>query len=240
MNDAVVASKVLLSSAAINKVLYIDIDIHHGDGVETAFLYSNSVATLSLHLCEPGFYPNTSRRLFATQGTTKQSAIRISLHRGMQDNLYTATFMRATTSLYTHHRPDAIILQCGVDGICNDPLGGFNLTNESFVKCTAHVLSLNKPTLILGGGGYNPANAARVWADVLETCIQARVQENEQRPTQSFVRTSRDIPLVDDFFDRYGPFFARDISPSHLKNENTVDEVHDLLDQIDSQLQHIR
>lgn len=210
-------------------------DIHHGDGVETAFLYSKSVTTLSLHLCEPGFYPNTNRELFATGGLARLGAIRIPLRRGMQDSLYTTTFTHITTSLFKHHQPDAIILQCGVDGICGDPLGGFNLTNASFIQCTTHVLSLNKPTLILGGGGYNPANAARVWADVLETCIHSRLEENE-RPTPSHAYASRDIPLTDDFFERYGPSFSRDISSQHLKDENTPQELRDLLQQIDSQL----
>ncbi len=55
------------------------------------------------------------------------------------------------------------MVQCGADCLANDPLGGFNLSPRGIAHCINKVIKLNKPTLILGGGGYNLANAARLW-----------------------------------------------------------------------------
>lgn len=211
-------------------------DVHHGDGVESAFLFTNTVATMSLHLCEPGFYPNTTRQIFPAQGKTRNAAVRVPLRRGIDDNMYTKTFVKTTETVYKFHNPEVIVLQCGVDGVCGDPLGGFNLTGRAYNSCVRHVLSYQKPTLILGGGGYHPANAARVWADVLECCVTEARGGPAENAAESALRNARDIPISDEYFESYGPSFSRDIRPQSLKNENTIEELNDITAQIAEQL----
>ena len=79
--------------------------------------------------------------------------------------LFTSVLSRAT-SLY---RPDAVVCQCGADCLSGDPLGGFNLSSRGLADCVSLVLELDKPTVLLGGGGYNKTSAAIAW-----TAITAR------------------------------------------------------------------
>lgn len=64
-------------------------------------------------------------------------------------------------------RPEAVVCQCGADGLVNDPLGTFNLTPTAYVSCARKLRSYGLPTLLLGGGGYNKPNAARCFVAVL-------------------------------------------------------------------------
>lgn len=217
-------------------MLYVDIDVHHGDGVENAFLFTNAIATLSLHLSETGFYPNTPRKVFAVKSNTKTTAIRIPLRRGIDNDMYVRTFTSCVDKLYQHYHPDAIVLQCGVDGASGDPLGGFNLTGRAYVECVEKTLSYNKPTLILGGGGYNAPNAARIWTDVLECCIERHrmsMRPPEERKHPGCAKTKRDISLADEFFDQYGPTFSRDVEAQRIPNTNSEEEIQSLIQQLE-------
>lgn len=233
VNDIVVACRLLLSASNISKVLYIDLDVHHGDGVETAFLHTSDVTTVSLHLAEPGFYPTTGYSLFPAKLISKHSAICIPLRRGIIDSQYIKLFKSISTLVQQNCQAHAIIVQCGVDGLAGDELGGFNLTGQAFVQCIRHVLQFRKPTLVLGGGGYIPENAARVWADVLECCIE----ENEKWiGADGFARTGRDVPMNDDYFTRYGPKYWRDVAQKRMNNENSDDELQKLIDRVEKGL----
>lgn len=74
-------------------------------------------------------------------------------------------------------RPEAIVFQCGADGLASDPLGTFNLTLESYLKSVRLVSSLRLPLLVLGGGGYAAANAARCFAGVTAALLQRRLPQ---------------------------------------------------------------
>ena len=67
------------------------------------------------------------------------------------------------------YNPDAVVLQCGADCLSGDPLGGFNLSSAGLADCAGLVLDLGRPTMLLGGGGYNGTSAAIAW-----TMITAR------------------------------------------------------------------
>ena len=64
-------------------------------------------------------------------------------------------------------RPEAIVCQCGADGLAGDPLGTFNLTPSAYTRCLTTLRDLQLPLLVLGGGGYHKANAARCFAAIL-------------------------------------------------------------------------
>ncbi|CAN8063836.1 unnamed protein product [Agarophyton chilense] len=219
LNDVVVACKVLLSHPGISSILYIDIDIHHGDGVEESFLYDDAVTTVSFHLAETGFYPGTGHEIIPTEGPESCGAIRIPLRRGIGNEAYVKIFGNVISTVMGHRPSDVLVLQCGCDSVAGDPLGGFNLTGNAYTACVKRLLGFNIPLLILGGGGYGLANAARVWTDVLQTCIEHVTETNGEQGGQ--LRFTRDIPLHDDYFDLYGPTFTRDIKPLSMKDENT-------------------
>ncbi|KAI0565709.1 Histone deacetylase [Gracilaria domingensis] len=132
LNDAVVACKVLLSHPGISNILYIDIDVHHGDGVEESFLYDEAVTTVSFHLAEKGFYPGTGHDVLPCQTPANHSALRVPLRRGIRNETYVALFNNVISTVYTYRQPNVFVLQCGCDGVAGDPLGGFNLTGEAY------------------------------------------------------------------------------------------------------------
>ena len=109
--------------------------------------------------------------------------------------------------------PDAIVCQCGADALSGDPLGGFNLTQDSYLQCVLDILATNKPTIFLGGGGYVNANAAKLWTQLTAACCN-RTQEIPD-----------DIPDSDEYFLEYGPSFEFKIMPGQRKNKNTAADI---------------
>lgn len=228
MNDAIAACKTLLESERVDKVLYVDIDVHHGDGVEQSFLYTDSVITLSIHLSERGFYPNTSRDLFGKkQGAFKTDAIRVPLRRGIGDERYVQVFQKVLHVVKMHKKFDVIVLQCGCDGVGNDPLGGLNLTTSAYVSCTKALLELDKGLLILGGGGYVAVNAAKVWTEVLECCVDWMGTGGKDGKIS--VEKSSAVSLDDEFFDCYQPSFSRVIRRSEMQDKNEERELNEIV-----------
>lgn len=166
VNDIVLAILSLMGS--FSKVLYIDIDIHHGDGVEEAFYYTDKVFCVSFHHYAPGFYPGTGRITQVGAGKGKYYTVNVPLKAGIGDAAYVELFTQVVSGIVTRYSPQAVVLQCGVDGLVGDPLGGFNLTLRGLGECVRTVRDLCRgradvPLLVLGGGGYNSTNAARAF-----------------------------------------------------------------------------
>jgi acetoin utilization deacetylase AcuC-like enzyme len=149
-NDIVLA--ILELGKRFERILYIDIDIHHGDGVQEAFYCSSAVFTLSLHKHGPGFFPGTGALQEVGFGPGKNYALNVPLKDGMDDETYLAVFSDVARAVRLAFKPDAVVLQCGCDGLAGDPLGGWNLTQRSFEGCVRLVRGWSLPLLILGGG----------------------------------------------------------------------------------------
>jgi acetoin utilization deacetylase AcuC-like enzyme len=101
---------ILKLSRAFGKVLYIDVDIHHGDGVEEAFYYSREVITLSFHQYEPGFFPGTGKLTDVGAGKAKNHTINVPLREGITDAEYVPLFERIVQELDTKWRPSCIVM----------------------------------------------------------------------------------------------------------------------------------
>ena len=97
----------------------------------------------------------------------------------------------AVSPVLAAFRPDAVVCQCGADGLAGDPLGTFSLTPAGLGRCLTRLLAARRPTLLLGGGGYHPANVARCWA--LLTATVLRRQLPSDIPDHQ-VRVGHDIP----------------------------------------------
>jgi len=160
----------------LKKIMYIDLDLHHGDGVAEAFEDSPNVLTLSLHLWSRGFYPSTPQGALAYSGPSEPSpahctSLNVAVpHSGLGD----ANLLRLVDScmrpIFNAHQPQALVVQCGLDGLAGDPCREFNLSLSGYGAAVEEILSWTAtqegrlPVLLLGGGGYNHANAARGWA----------------------------------------------------------------------------
>ncbi len=146
------------------RVLYIDIDIHHGDGVQEAFYNSNRVMTVSFHKYGNDFFPCTGNIDEIGTGLGKHFSLNVPLQDGIDDSGYVALFKSVMEPCITTFRPSSIVLQCGADSLGLDRLGCFNLSIAAHGECVQFIKSFGLPLLVLGGGGYTIRNVARCWA----------------------------------------------------------------------------
>ncbi|KIY65790.1 hypothetical protein CYLTODRAFT_424035 [Cylindrobasidium torrendii FP15055 ss-10] len=171
-NDIVLAILELLRYHP--RVLYIDIDIHHGDGVEFAFYDSDRVMTVSFHKYTGEFFPGTGKLDDNGVGKGKNFCLNVPLLDGIDNDMYLTIFRAVIGDTVATFAPSAIVLQCGADSLGLDRLGAFNLSIATHGECVNFVRSFNVPLLVLGGGGYTIKNVSRCWT--YETSVLAGVQ----------------------------------------------------------------
>lgn len=153
------------------RVLYVDIDAHHADGVEAAFVDDPDVLTLSLHMDTRYAYPFRGGRC-EDCGSKKSgyATINVPLPEGTTDDEYRLVFDAVWERAVARFQADAIVLQAGADPLFADPLGKLRLTTQGFLALAQRVLdaaprhSDGTPRLFAtGGGGYHPLLVARAW-----------------------------------------------------------------------------
>ncbi|XP_023345819.1 histone deacetylase 3 isoform X2 [Eurytemora carolleeae] len=169
INDIVIGILELLKYH--KRVLYIDIDIHHGDGVQEAFYLSDRVMTVSFHKYGNNFFPGTGDMFEIGADNGKYYSINVPLKEGMDDLSYELVFTPIMDNVISYFRPEAIVLQCGADSLANDRLGCFNLSIKGHGRCLEQVKKYNLPLMVLGGGGYTVRNVARCWAYETGLCV---------------------------------------------------------------------
>uniref|UniRef100_A0A0E0DDT3 histone deacetylase n=1 Tax=Oryza meridionalis TaxID=40149 RepID=A0A0E0DDT3_9ORYZ len=181
INDLVLGILELLKYHA--RVLYIDIDVHHGDGVEEAFYFTDRVMTVSFHKYGDFFFPGTGDIKDIGEREGKYYAINIPLKDGIDDSSFTRLFKTVIAKVVETYLPGAIVLQCGADSLARDRLGCFNLSIEGHAECVKFVKKFNIPLLVTGGGGYTKENVARCWAVetgvLLDTELPNEIPDNE-------------------------------------------------------------
>lgn len=187
------------------RVLYIDIDVHHGDGVEEAFYTTDRVMTVSFHKYGE-YFPGTGELRDIGVGAGKHYAVNFPLRDGITDVTYKSVFEPVIGKVMEWYRPDAVVLQCGADSLSGDRLGCFNLSMKGHANCVAYVKSFNLPTLVLGGGGYTMRNVARAWT--YETGILVGKEVGPQLP-------------YSDFYEYFAPDYELNVRPSNMENLNT-------------------
>ena len=214
VNDCVLAILELLKQH--QRVLYIDIDIHHGDGVEEAFYTTNRVMTASFHKFGE-YFPGTGDVKDKGHGKGENYAINVPLHDGMDDDSFKTVFRPVISSIMERFQPTAIVLQCGADSLSGDRLGCFNLSLRGHADCVAFVKSFNIPTLVLGGGGYTLRNVPRLWA--YETAVLLDTPVKDTLP-------------YNDYFEYYGPDYRLHLPVSNMQNLNTPRYIDDMKNQV--------
>jgi histone deacetylase 1/2 len=184
--------------------LYIDIDIHHGDGVEEAFYTTDRVLTVSFHKFGE-YFPGTGDVKDVGANAGKYYSVNFPLKDGINDESYASIFKPVIGQIMQLYQPSAIVLQCGADSLCGDRLGCFNLTIKGHAECVSFVLKQKLPTLILGGGGYTIRNVSRCWT------YETAVVLNEE--------ISDDLPY-NDYYEYYGPDYKLHYASSAMENLN--------------------
>jgi acetoin utilization protein AcuC len=156
-NDPVFAIKRFLDRGR-PRVMYVDLDAHHGDGVEAAFVDDERVMTVSIH--EENRWPYSGHVGDRGNGGARNLPVPAALNDSELDYLVD----HALLPLAAAHEPDALVICCGADCLAGDPLSGMMLSNGALWSAVAALLDLAQPTVVLGGGGYNPWTVARYWA----------------------------------------------------------------------------
>jgi len=175
VNDIVLAILELLKYH--QRVLYIDIDVHHGDGVEEAFYTTNRVMTVSFHRYGD-FFPGTGDIKDMGEYEGKGYAVNVPLLNGLDDDSFVEIYKNIMEAVRQRFRPDVVVLQCGADSLAHDKLGTYNTTLRGHGACVKLTKSWNLPLLVLGGGGYTIKNVARCWAYETGICLDTELDNN--------------------------------------------------------------
>lgn len=162
INDNALACAVLAEAG--KRVLYLDIDVHNGDGVAHAFYDRSDVMTLSLHENPRTLFPGTGFEDEIGEGEGRGFCVNVPLPVGTFDQAYLYAFETAAIPLIRAYNPDVIVLELGVDALSGDPMAHLQLTNNVYVEVINHLLRFDKPILATGGGGYHMENTVRAWA----------------------------------------------------------------------------
>ncbi|EAS33504.3 histone deacetylase RPD3 [Coccidioides immitis RS] len=198
------------------RVLYVDIDVHHGDGVEEAFYTTDRVMTVSFHKYGE-YFPGTGELRDIGVGAGRYYAVNVPLRDGINDISYKGIFEPVIKNVMEWYRPEAVVLQCGGDSLSGDRLGCFNLSMRGHANCVKYVKSFGLPTMILGGGGYTMRNVARTWA------FETGLLVGEQLPTE--------LPY-NDYYEYFSPDYELDVRPSNMDNNNSREYIDRIRKQV--------
>jgi len=158
-NDPVLGLLRLLDHG-LERILYVDIDAHHGDGVEAAFIADARVLTISVH--EAGRWPRSGPVDERGAGHARN----LPVPPGFNDSEMDYLLHEAILPLAEAYRPQALMLQCGADALLEDPLSRLALSNNAHRAVATALAALTPRTIVLGGGGYNPWSVGRCWTGV--------------------------------------------------------------------------
>jgi acetoin utilization protein AcuC len=156
LNDPVFGVLTLLDHG-FTRVLYVDLDAHHGDAVQDAFADDPRVWTISLH--ESGRWPYTGN----AGDTAGGRACNLAVPAGFNDSELTLLVEDVVLHLGRAIDPQGVVVVCGADALAGDPLSSMALSNVALWSAVQRVVDLAPAAVVLGGGGYNPWTLARYW-----------------------------------------------------------------------------
>lgn len=162
INDLVIAITDLVRKGM--RIAYIDIDVHHGNGVESAFYNSNKVLTISLHESGKTLYPwsGFENETGAEDGLGYN--VNMPLLKGTDDEVYMYAFDSIVPPLVKSFNPDIVFAQIGGDTHKDDPLAHFMLTSNGYKHVIKSINDISNKIMATGGGGYNEYKTPALWA----------------------------------------------------------------------------
>ena len=184
LNDPVLGMLAWLDQG-LSRIVYLDIDAHHGDGVQDAFADDPRVLTISVH--EAGRWPRTG----AAEDRAGGQARNFPVPAGFNDSEMRTLLHQAILPEIAHHDPQAIFLQCGADALEEDPLSRLSLSNNAHWDVVAAVRDMAPRLIVTGGGGYNPWSVARCWAGVWATLCGLEIPPHTTPAAEAVLRRLR-------------------------------------------------
>lgn len=226
-NDPAIAIADLIKRG--RRVLYIDIDAHHGDGVQYAFYSTDRVLTISLHEGGGFLFPGTGDYREIGDGKGKGYSVNLPFYPGTGDEVFLWGFYEVVPPLVRAFSPDIMVTQLGTDSLSGDPLTHLKLTNIGFSKMVKEFKGMGYPWVALGGGGYNIINVARAWT--IAFSIMAGIELPDQIPAGwnrllkslglkesdrlSDTPIKQDIKVQKDWAEKGVEFIKKNIFPIH-------------------------
>ncbi len=162
INDVAIACTILKNAG--KKVFCLDIDAHHGNGTQKAFIDDPAVFTLSMHESGNTLFPGSGFENEIGTGKGKGFCTNIPVPAGCDDDLYLLAYRSIVPKLLEKFKPDVLVLEIGMDILCGDPLTNLKMTNNVLTDILPQLRDLGIPILATGGGGYTPSDTARGWA----------------------------------------------------------------------------
>lgn len=174
-NDCGLAIEALRREHGVQRIAYVDIDAHHGDGVYYAFAEDPELYIVDIHEDGRFLYPGTGGVGETGSGAAKGSKLNIPLQPGADDRVF-ADVWAVAEEFIRQSRPEFIILQCGADSLAGDPLTHLAYSDATHRMAATRLCAIADESckgrlLALGGGGYLPANIAAAWCGVVESLL---------------------------------------------------------------------
>jgi len=177
-NDPVIGIIRLLNRGM--RVAYIDLDAHHGDGVQQAFYETDQVLTISLHESGYSLFPGSGFEYEIGKGKGEGFSVNLPFPAYTDDENYLWAFDEVVPELIEYFSPDIVVTQLGVDTFKSDPLAHLQLSIFGYEKVLRRIKTLAPHWVALGGGGYDISNVARAWT--LAWAIMNGVELEEELP----------------------------------------------------------
>lgn len=177
-NDPGVLIETLRAEHGVRRIAYVDIDVHHGDGVYYEFEDDPDVVAVDIHEDGQFLYPGTGSVHETGRGAAEGTKLNLPLAPGAGDAQFLRAWEKAERFLDAA-QPEFFILQCGADGLAGDPLAHLRLTPAAHAHAARRLVALAERhaqgrLMAFGGGGYSLENLAMAWCAVLEVFIEPR------------------------------------------------------------------
>ena len=181
LNDPVLAV-LALRRVGMVRVVYVDIDAHHCDGVQHGLAGDDKTLLISTH--EEGRWPFTG----ALEEDGGGNCVNLPVPRGFNDTEMRAVLEGVILPQVQAFRPDVIVLQAGADSLAEDPLARLALSNRAYVAVLRALVPMAPRLMLLGGGGYNPWSVGRCWSALWATLAGEEIPDRLPQDAQSILR----------------------------------------------------
>jgi acetoin utilization protein AcuC len=161
INDGVLAIQAMVDAG--RRVAYVDIDAHHGDGVQQAFYATSDVLTVSIHQTGYTIFPGSGFAEEIGKGPGRGTSINVPLRPGAGDEAYERAFDLVVLPALRAYRPQILVTQLGADAVVGDVVANLRMSLRQFERSARAFRDFGIPWLALGGGGYDVGNVVRAW-----------------------------------------------------------------------------
>lgn len=163
INDVAVSLMAVFRESPHLRIAFVDLDAHHGNGVQEAFYEDPRLLFLSVHETGRTLYPWSGSETERGSGAGQGYTVNIPLEPGTDDEVYAFVLEEAVFPVLRAFSPDFIIAEVGADTLISDPLTHLKLTNNVYQKAIRGLMPICRKVLALGGGGYDLYRTARCW-----------------------------------------------------------------------------